>query len=1025
MSIGKWSVNNPVLLNVLMVSIVLLGAFSALRLPREQFSEVPFFWATIVVAYPGASAADVEQAVTVPIENEMAGLRKLKKVSSDTREGIALVRVEFDDGIGKSDFDRLFQEVQTRFNKVALPEGALDPLIDDFSSSDFLPVVEVVLHGELAEPELNRLALRLQDRFARIPEVENVVLAGNRERQFRIEVDQARAEALGVSLSDISRAVQGRSVTVPGGTLETPSREYLVRTDGEVKQAADLSGVVVRGARMGGVVRLSDVALSHDTLDPRAPAMRFNGTGAVALKVAKVVGGNSVAVVDAVQDVLEAFRWELPAGVRIALFNDSSVRIRDSISVLLSNALSGLVLLVVILWLFLGLRNALIAALGIPLAFALTFVVLEWRGESLNSNSLFGLVLVLGMIVDHAIVLIENSYRLRQGGMSLREAAIEGTDRMVWPVVSATLTTVAAFVPLMILPGILGRFLRVIPLVVSVALVVSTIEAFAFLPLHFAEWGSEKGSNAGAWFGPVVVWFGRVFDGLYAHRYLVTAGGVVVMVVVFVLAGRVRQDLFQGEDYTYFYIDVELPAGSPRAKTSSVVAQFEQRILPMVGKGEVVSVATMIGQSGANNSVRTESNVAQIVVDLAERKEGRVRPIAAVMDEIRDSCRAVAGPEAVFYRTVRGGPPVDPPISFRLFGDNFDELSAVAERLTRGLAAYAELYNIVDNLERGTPELRVQVDREQAARYGLSVAAVGTYLRASFDGITATRIFENNEEIDVIVQLRRDAVRSVEELTQLKIPSPGGELVPFSAVCRIVAGESIAAIKREERKREVTVTAEAWDKKNIRAINAEFSRTFAEDIKPSYPDVEFSAGGEFAEFGNLLIQILRLFLVGLFLIYLILGAQFRSYTQPLLILFTVPFAFVGIIMYLLVSATPFSTTVLYAGVALAGISVNDSIVLISYVNELRRGGASIAEAVGAAVRVRLRPIVLTSVTTIAGLAPTALGLGGYSPVWGPMASTIIFGLVLSTGTAVIAVPCMYGIMDDIATRLGAKMRLEG
>jgi len=1025
MSIGRWSVHNPVLLNVLMVTILVLGAFSLSRLPREQFSEVPFFWATITVAYPGVSAEDVEQSVTVPIENEMDGLKKLKKVRSITREGLSLVQVEFEDDISREEFERLFQEVQTRFNKVDLPEGTLEPVVDDFSSSDFLPVVEVIVFGEAGEEQLNQLAKRLEERLERVPEVEAVNLEGARDRQFRIEVEPDKAQALGLSLSEISRAVQGRGVTIPGGTLETPSREYLLRTDGEVQRAEDLAGIVVRGDPSGGLIRLSDFAAAHDTLDPNAPSVRFNGKSAVTLQVTKVVGGNSIAVVDGVREAVRRFTWDLPPSVDVTLFNDSTVRIRDSISVLAVNALTGLLLLITILGLFLGLRNALITALGIPMAFALTFVVLEWRGETLNGNSLFALVLVLGMLVDHAIVVIENSYRLRREGLSREDAAIRGADTMAWPVLSATLTTVAAFLPLMILPGILGRFLRVIPFVVSIALVVSTLEAFAFLPLHFAEWSGAGDSKAGAWFEPLEQWFAKVIAGLHAWRYLVIGGGFVVMVGLLSAAGLVPQNLFQGEDYTYFFIDLELPAGSPRSKTRRIVAQFEERILPLVGKGEVVSVQSIVGRSDAGGEVLTQSNAAQIVVDLVERKAGRTRPIDAVLNDIRRACAAIPGTESVFYRTVRGGPPVDPPISFRIFGDNYEDLEAVADRFKRDLASYPELYNVSDNLDRGTPELRVTVDRDRSARFGLSVAAVGSYLRASFDGITATRIFDDNEQIDIIVQYRGDAVQSVEELTQLKIPTPSGGAVPFSAVCRITPKSAIGAIKREEGKREVTVTAEAWDKKNIRAVNSTFAKTFESELKPAFPGVRFEAGGEFAEFNNILIQIFRLFLVGVFLIYLILGTQFKSYAQPFLILFTVPFSFAGIILYLLVSGTPFSTTVLYAGVALAGIAVNDSIVLISRINELRRNGTQVREAILTAARLRLRPIVLTSVTTIAGLLPTALGLGGYSPVWGPMAATVCVGLVFSTLTSVVAVPCMYGVFDDIAGRLGKRMRLHG
>lgn len=1019
MSIGKWSVDNPVLLNILMVAIIILGGFSITRLPREQFSEVPFFWVTILVPYPGVSAADVEKSITVPIENEMDGLTKIKQISSLTREGISYVQVEFDDGISKEQFARLYQEVQTRFNKVVLPEGILDPEIDDFSSSDFLPVIEVFLYGTGDKVKLNKSALRLKELLLSVPEVEQVTLTGDRNRQFRIEVDQRRIEARGISLNDISRTIQNRVGSIPGGTLETPSREYLVRTFGEIDNVNELAQLIIRRNADGSIIRLGDMAACHDTLDPKAALVRYNGKQAISLQISKVVGGNSIDVVDKVKEVVEQYRTDLPEDYEISFFNDSTIRIRSSISVLVTNAISGFILLVIILWLFLGVKNAFIAALGIPVAFSMTFIILELLGETLNSNSLFGLVLVLGLVVDHAIVIVENSYRLQATGLSKRKAAIAATDEVVWPVFSATLTTIAAFLPLMILPGILGRFFRVIPLVVSIALVVSTIEAFTFLPLHFVEWGSQH-SKKGSWFSHIEKWFSIVFIKLLSVKYYVVSGAFVLSIVIFSLLGQIRQDLFSGEDYTYFFIDIELPVGTPRTKTNTFVNRFEEIILATAEKGEVKSVSTVIGRSSAGGPLVTQNNVAQITVDLYELNAGRTRPISAVIDEIKNECSTIPGAESVRFRRVRGGPPVDPPVSIRFFGDNYEDLQAIAGKMKNKLQQYPELYNIKDNLEKGTPELRVVVDQEKAVKYGLTSSIIGLYLRAGFDGFIATRIFDDNENIDVIVQYRGGDITSVNQMMQMKIPTPKGDQISLSALCSVQEEPVISTIKRVEGKREVTITAEAWDKKNIRTINKECQDVYEWEIKPTYRNIEFKAGGEFAEFSNILFQILRLFLIGLFIIYLLLGSQFKSYIQPFLILITLPFTFAGVVLFLIISGTPFSTTVLYAGVALAGVAVNDSIVLISFMNDRKKQGTPIYEAIVQSVQIRLRPIVLTSVTTIAGLLPTALGIGGYSIVWGPMASTIIFGLMVSTITALVIIPLLYAVIEDFRNNVQLK-----
>lgn len=1015
MNIGTFSVRNPVLVNIAIVTILVLGAFSLQRLPREQFSEVPFFWVNIIVPYPGVSAEDIEKTVTISVENEMQGIDRLKQIQSVTSEGLSVVRVEFDDGISNDEFDRLFQDARTRFSRVVLPDGTLPALIDDFSSTDFLPVIEVVIAGDAEYGTLAGQANMLADILKGVNEVSGVDIVGLRDRQIILEADRTRLESLGVSINEIIRAVNLRNVTVPGGTLETESREYLIRTIGEVEDLDDFGEIIVRrGGESGGLVRVRDVATVTDTHDSSGAYARYNGRSSIVLRVAKVPRGNSVGVIAGIKAEVESFRRTLPPGVEITLTGDSTVQIRDSISVLLNNAIFGLVLLTIILFLFIGLRNALMTALGIPVTFAITFVVLEAFGETFNTNTLFGMVLVLGLIVDHAIVITENSFRLQQDGLSRRQAAIEGANQVVVPVIAATATTVAAFLPLMILPGTIGKFLRVIPFTVSVALIASTFEAVVFLPSHFADWpgGGAKKKRRKERFKALQARFQGALGALYRRRKLTVVLLFVVLVASFGLVPLLDQDLFSAEDFTLFYIDMELAPGTPIGKTNRVVAEYEEVLTPLVGNGEVISIISSVGLSSGGSGNTARSNVAQITVDLTERDEGRTRSITEIMDEVRALTSGIPGTEEVLFRKATNGPPTDPPVSFRLFGDNYEDLAGVSAGLIERLAAYPELFNIEDNLEEGSPELRVRLNTERASALGIDALSLGTYLRDTFEGRTATTFFRDNVEIDVVVTYDLDEDVSIFTLDQLMIPLPDGRNIPFSSVAVIEQGNALASIKRVDGEREVTVTAEAYSNENVPAINDEIKSWFETTVQPVYPDIRLVVGGEFAELGNLLIQILRVFLIGVFLIYIILGAQFRSYLQPLLILVTIPFAFTGVILYLFISGTPFSTTVLYAGVALAGIAVNDSIVLVSFINELREKGGSVSEAVIQAAGTRLRPILLTSVTTIAGLLPTAVGIGGKSVVWSPMAGTIIFGLVFSTITALLVIPLLYGLLFD-------------
>lgn len=1022
MSIGSFSVRNPVLINILMATLLILGVFSVVRLPKEQFSEVPFYWANIVVPYPGVSAEDVEETVTVPIENQYRDIENLKQIQSVTSEGLSLVRVEFDDGISGREFDTLFQEVQTRFAKVNLPEGTLSAEIDDFSAADFLPVIEVILSGNVDYETLNAKATELEERLENVSDVSNIEVVGSRDPQILIRADAQKLEALGIPLDSIINSVSQSNTTIPGGTLKTPNRNYLLRTVGKLQEPREFEQLIVRTSR-AGTVKVSDVATVREVYDEEGTRARFNGVQSINFKISKVSGGDSLTVTGGVKEAIQEFQSELPEGMTITVFNDSTIQIQDSINTLLNNFLFGFLLLVLILFLFIGFRNALITALGIPVTFAITFLLLEYMGESLNTNTLFGLVLVLGLIVDHAIVIIENSYRLQQEGLSRIDAAIEGTNQVVWPVIAATATTIAAFLPLMILPGTIGKFLRVIPLTVSVALFASTFEALVFLPVHFADWASKSKKKTKRVFETLRNRYQTLLSALFKKRKLTVLVMIVVMVSLLGLTGTVQQDLFSAEDFSLFYIDIEMPAGSPREKTDQIVSKFENRLLPLIGEGEVLAVNSTIGFSEGGTGNTAKNNVAEIIVDLKERDRGRSRSITAIIKEIEQLNADIPGPEKVRYRKATNGPPTDPPVSFRIQGDNYGALRDISRAVQERLADYPELYNIQDNIERGTPELRIRVNPAQAARYGLTTSSVGRYIRSSIDGVSATTVFKDNKEIDVLVKYDAGTIDSAYQLQQLKIPAPDGSLVPFNSVCEIEESSGLSSIKRIDGKREVTINAEAYNEEGVRQINSEMKQFYNRNFSQANPRTDFIVGGEFAEFNNLLIQILRIFLIGVFLIYIILGTQFKSYGQPFLILFSVPFSFAGVILYLVLSGTPFSTTVMYAGVALAGIAVNDSIVLISFINNLREENYSTFDAVIKASTTRFRPIILTSFTTIAGLIPTAIGIGGRSVVWGPMASTIIFGLLFSTITALLFIPSLYGVFDDIKqSRLRKKRR---
>ncbi len=1022
MKIGHFSVNNPVLINIIMFALLVMGAITLSRIPRELFAEVPFYFVVIQVPWPGVSAREVEQQLTIPIEDEMQGLDDLDSVTSFSSEGISIVSIRFNDGISRNRFDKLTIDVNTRFSRVSLPDDTVDPSVSTFSSNDFAPVIEIILSGNVGYEELVKTAKMLESPLLRISEVDDIDLIGIRDRQIVLSTDRAALESREISLNEMLQAIKSRNVNVPGGTLKTNTRNYLVRTMGEIDEIEDFGEVVIRRtAEINGSVRVRDVAEVMDEYDPDGSQVRFDGDTAIMLRVIKVPSGGSIRIIESVKEVMNDWNDRIPNDIKVNYLNDSSVYIQTNMRILLTNALIGLVFLIVILFIFVGFRNALITALGIPVTFAITLIILELTGQTFNTNTLFGMILVLGLVVDHAIVIIENSFRFRQLNLNRHDAAIRGTNQVAIPVIAATATTVAAFLPLMILPGVMGKFLRVIPFTVTIALVASTAEALLFLPSHYADWPEgRKTKLEGKIFKRFRSRFRRLSARTYKWKKLTVLLTILFMFASFGLIPLLQQDLFSDEDIARFYIDCTMSPGTPIHKTNQVISRFEDKLLPLVGNGEVTAITTSVGFMAGETGNSEGASVAQISVFLVEKDQGRERSVSTILAEVEKLTSNILGTDKVLYRKVNNGPPTDPPVSFRIFGNSYDDLLIVADRIRSELAADDDIFNIQDNYELGSQELVIQVNEERATSFGLSVSSVGQYIRSSVEEIKATTFFKDNETIDVIVRFSDAGSFDPSFLSQSKIISPTGKAVPLSAVAKVISGDSLASIKRFDGRREITVTADAYSKRNVPSINERIKDIWTEEYSSRYPDVEITVGGEFAEFNNLLIKIARLFLVGIFLIYIILGAQFRSYLQPFLIMFSVPLALSGVVIYLTATGTLFSIPVLYAGVALAGIAVNDAIVLISFINEKRREGLSIKDAVLDAAETRFRPILLTSLTTIAGLAPTAFGIGGKSISWGPMAGTIVFGLIFSTLATLVFIPAFYGMLFDRSSKKEVK-----
>jgi multidrug efflux pump subunit AcrB len=545
--------------------------------------------------------------------------------------------------------------------------------------------------------------------------------------------------------------------------------------------------------------------------------------------------------------------------------------------------------------------------------------------------------------------------------------------------------------------------------------------------MHFAEFGANANKEP-QWFVKLREFYRKIITVCYAHKIKVLLSALLFMIIVLVGSSPfIKAQLFDSEMLSYFTIDIEMVRGSSREKTNKIVEQLEKRILPLVGNGEIAGVSASVGFQETNTQWNSRDNIAQINVLVNERSEGRKRGIPEIMKDVENLCKGIPGAEKIEFHTIAGGPPVEKPIMVQIIGDDFGEMVEVSDKIQRKLSAYKDLYSISDDFERISPELVVKINEQAAAQYGLSIAEIGSFLRMGIEGVKIATWFDSNDEVDVVVRFDDASKSSIEQIKTLKIPTMFGTFVPFSAVAQLVPNNGIAQINRTDRKRTIKITADSYNKAGAAQINKDIAEWYNKEVAKNYPTTKISLEGEFAEYSNMLNGLIPLFFFGMFLLYLILGTQFKSYLQPFLMFFSVPLAGIGVVLYLAISGTPVSIVVLFAIAALAGIATNDAIVLISYINHLRKSGEceNTTQAVIEGVLTRLRPIILTTVSTMAGLIPMAVGIGGRSLTWMPMASIIIFGLIFSTIGSILIIPCVYGVMDDIANKLGMKMRLEG
>ncbi|RMG96057.1 MAG: efflux RND transporter permease subunit [Deltaproteobacteria bacterium] len=1005
--IVRLSIGNPVFVNLLFIVICVAGFMSAMRLPVEQFPEVSLDQVAVVVRYPGASASDVEELITRPIEEAVEEVEDVKEMTSTSSEGSSRVFLTF---LAGTDIDTARSNVEKAVATVEdLPEDAEAP--DVVEVRFLLPVVSLGIKGTTSD---RKTIERLRDALRDIPGVASVETSGLAERKVFVELLPERMVGLGVAPDDVVAAIRDTHVSLPAGSVETRGTEILVKTEGRIEGAADVAAVLLPGT---DGLRVGDVARVEDRPEERVTDFYVDGVPAVKLTVNREDGADPVGIRNEIVERLPEFAAMLPAGLDLVVADDYTRVIRDRLEVVGVNAISGAFLVILVLYVMSGPRQAALAVWGMPVSYLFATWMMGVSGTSLNVVSSFGLLIATGIIVDDAIVVIENVQRLLEEGKDRLTATIEGTKEVLLPVTVAVATTMFAFMPLAMVGGTMGRVMKILPYVVIFCLLGSLLEAIFILPGHIYEYGGVGDEHARPAriarrmqriYRPIVTWTTR-------HRKLTVLLALLGFLAALATAATMKRQVGAPGKPFELQIFYELPPGTDKARTRAMGERIIADVAAALPDGAVRTTTLRVGSTMDRRTGRDETgtNVASIRWEF-ELTDAFLEAYPAMVRSLRTFLATT--PEIVSHSVAeaQAGPPAGAGITARIRGRDIRVVNEAVYELENALRKWPGVSDVRNDYGAGRETYRIRVDDDRAARYGLTRGGVARAVRTAIDGTVADEVSLDEDPVEIVVRYAGADRSDARTLRDLLLPRPGGGFVRLDEVARLERTREVGLIRREDGLRTVSVLGEV-DGERITSVEAaaRIQALWDERFRERFPDLELAFGGEADEFSESLNDLPSAFALAVALIYTALALQFRSYVQPGIIISAVPFGVTGAIFGLFAMGFPLSVFALFGIVALSGICVNDSLVMVDFINKLRDGGMPAAEAAVEGAIMRLRPIVSTTLTTVLGLLPLAVGLGGQDLILAPMAVSIAAGLGVATSLILLVVPALYLVVEDV------------
>lgn len=1017
--------SHPTAANLLMVLFLVLGLISIGDIRRETFPDYSSTEVQVTALYPGATASEVESAVCERIEEAVESVENIVKVTSKASEGKASVIMEMSD---RADAIEFLNDIQTEVEAIStFPSEVEDVIVKRMNRTD--QVLSIAVTGPMSEPDLKLYCDQLRDKIRKLPLVSQVELLGFSKHQLIVEIPYATLLHLGMSVSDIETAIKRQSVDLPAGTIETEERDYLIRFAEERRTVRELGNLVVVSNPEGGEIRLKDIATITDTFENPENSVRFNGRRAGLLQINKNKSEDALEIMDQVEAFLAVERRKAPEGVAFTITQNVSKIVRDRLTMLSVNGLEGLFLVFLTLWLFFNIRMSFWVAMGLPVSFLLTFFLMKQIGFSFNMLSMVGLLIAIGILMDDAIVIAENVAAHLEKGKNALEAAVDGVSEVGGGVWSSFLTTLFIFGALALsMEGDIGKVLYAIPVVLILTLSVSMIEAFFILPNHLAHSLKVSGLHESSFrqrfdalLGRIREHFiGRIVDTAVSYRYLFLG----LTVCAFLLSigmpagGILKVKAFPDTDGDVLQARILMPQGTPLNKTEEVASRVvaamkkvDAELTPLQPEQQPLVQNYSITYSVNNDAGESGPHVATVSLDLLSA-EDRNTTIATFVGKWRRYTGIIPDTINIAFKEPSLGPG-GRAIEMQLQGENLDQLKHASTRLTEWLNGYSGVYDLSDDLRPGKPELRLKLNKGALAM-GFSSQDIAAQLRAAFQGSVAGEVINEGESYEIMVRIDPSDMSELANLTRLHIISPSGEKVPIQSVATIEQGRGYAAINRINGARTVTITGDVdTEIANSRELVNDTKSRFIPTLLRDYPDITFSLEGEAAETRQSMGGMVKAFLIGIFGVYILLSLQFRNYIEPLAVMVLIPFALIGVIWGHILMGLTLTMPSIMGFISLAGIVVNDSILLVTFIRKHMREGHSVHQAAAMASRSRFRAVLLTSMTTIMGLLPLMSEQSMQAQILIPLACSIVFGLLATTVLVLFVIPAFYGVLADL------------